>query len=91
MRATKYFRKSEEMADHAKEWCSHSPYRWYLRTNLRCDHVHHEKRKSIVLIESDRLIRKLTTCKVCNQHGNSLEIEQELYNLKNKEDGRINE
>jgi len=82
MRATKYFRNSEDMATFAKDWVKAQDNRWYLRTNLRCDHVHHEKRKSIVLIERETIIRKLTTCKVCNQHGNSLEIENEVLTLK---------
>lgn len=70
------------MAQHAKEWCSSSPYRWYLRTTLRCDHVHHEKRKAIVLVEREKVERKLITCSVCNRHGNSLEIEREVERLK---------
>jgi len=85
MKATKYFRNSEDMANHAKGWCGKQSYRWFLRTNLRCDHVHHEKRKSIVLIERETVIQKLITCKVCNKHGNSLEIENELLNLKAEE------
>lgn len=87
MRATKYFRKSEEMANFAKEWCDTSPYRWSLRTTLRCDHVHHERRKSMILIEEETILQKLTTCRTCNLRGNSLELEQELYNLKKEQNG----
>lgn len=87
MRATKYFRMSENIANNAKDWCNALPYRWFLRTTLRCDHVHHEKRKVIVLVEQETLIRKLITCKVCNQHGNSFEMEQELSNLKTNANG----
>ncbi|QSS96603.1 hypothetical protein [Psychroflexus sp. ALD_RP9] len=88
MRATKYFRNATDMAQYAKEWAQKSPLHWYLRTNLRCDHVHHEKRKSIVLIERETLVRKLITCSVCNNHGNSLEIEKEVERLKAQDNAR---
>ena len=82
MKATKYFRTSEEMAAYGKDWCKAFSYRWYLRTSLICDHAPHEKRKAIVLVERETLQQSLITCKVCNQHGNSLEIEQAIEKLK---------
>jgi len=91
MRATKYFRTQKEMTDYAKEWCRTFTYRWYARTMMQCDHVHYEKRKSIILVERETIIKKIIVCRTCNKHGNSLEIEQEVFNLKNKENGRINE
>jgi hypothetical protein len=65
MRPTAYFSNASDMAKHAISWRDSNAYRWYLRTTLRCDHVHHEKRKAIVLIERERVVQKLITCKSC--------------------------
>lgn len=65
MRPTAYFSNSSDMAECAKIWKKERTNRWYIRTTLQCDHVPHEKRKAIVLIEADRVIQQLITCKSC--------------------------
>lgn len=84
MRPTAYFTNSEAMADHAKAWRQSGPYRWYLRTTLRCDHVHHEKRKAIVLVERERLVQKLITCKTCTRRDlkQAVKLVKERLTLK---------
>lgn len=73
MRVTVYFENSQEMADLAKEWAKEMSSRWFIRTTMRCDHVHHEKRKAIILVEGEQVIQKLVTCKTCSKYsGNSV-------------------
>lgn len=83
MRATAYFQNSQEMADAAKAWAKERSDRWFVRTNFRCDHIHHEKRKSILLIEGEQVIQKLTTCKTCHKHaGNNVKLKNSEENGK---------
>lgn len=78
------------MARHAVNWKIQDPYRWYLRTTLRCDHVHHEKRKAIVLIERERVVQKLITCSSCckREHSPGGNILATPLTLKTFTDGR---
>lgn len=75
MRATKYFKNSEDMAVWAKTFCNQHKDHWMIRTTLRCDHIINENRKAIVLANNETIVQRLITCKVCNKHGNSPEIE----------------
>ncbi len=75
MRVTAYFENSQEMADNAKLWSKERSDRWFIRTTFRCDHIAHEKRKSILLIEGERTVQKLITCKTCHKHaGNNVKL-----------------
>lgn len=81
MRVTAYFTNSAEMSARAEIWAYERSDRWYIRTTMRCDHVHHEKRKAIVLIEGEKVIQKLITCKMCNKYAGS-SIVKPLENLE---------
>lgn len=66
MRATKYFQNSTEMAEYAKNFREENKQnKWYLRTNLRCDHVINENRKAIVLVDNETIVQRLITCRKC--------------------------
>lgn len=66
MKATKYFPNSTEMADFAQEFrLINKQNHWFIRTNLRCDHVINENRKAIVLVINELVVQRLITCKVC--------------------------
>lgn len=67
MRPTKYFKNATEMTAFAKDFASVQP-NWYLRTTLQCDHVLNEKRKAIVLISKESLVRSLIVCSTCNRN-----------------------
>lgn len=74
MLATKYFKNSTNMVNFAKEFKQQEQFNWYLRTTLRCDHLINEKRKSIVLVNNETIIQRLISCRVCNTHGNAIDI-----------------
>lgn len=65
MRPTMYFNNAVEMAAFAKEFAKEQP-NWFLRTTLTCNHLPFEKRKAIVLISKEKLVRSLIVCKTCN-------------------------
>ncbi len=75
MRVTAYFQNSQEMADKAKAWKRERSDRWFIRTTFTCDHVQHERRKSIALVEGETIVQKLITCKTCQKHaGNFVQL-----------------
>ncbi len=82
MRATKYFKNGTDMTDFADQWKAKAKDNWYLRTFLRCDHVLNEQRKSIILVDNERLIQRLILCRICNVHGNSPEVNAIVETLK---------
>lgn len=75
MKATKYFKNSTDMALFAESFKAKQKDNWYLRTSLRCDHVLNENRKAIVLVNNETLVQRLIACKVCNIHGNAIDVE----------------
>lgn len=81
MKATKYFRNSTDMASFAQAFVNKSQNRWFLRTTLRCDHVINERRKAIVLVENETIVQRLITCRICNVHGNSIELHHVIDQL----------
>jgi hypothetical protein len=60
------------MANFAKEFKQQEQFNWYLRTTLQCDHLINEKRKAIV--NNETIIQRLISCRVCNVHGNAIDI-----------------
>lgn len=68
MRVTAFYPNSEQMANDAKGWAGERSDRYYIRTTLRCNHVAHEKRKAIVLVQGEKVMQNLITCKTCHQH-----------------------
>lgn len=73
MKATKYFPNSTEMADFARQFRQENKQnKWFLRTNLRCDHRINEQRKAIVLVDNEIIIQRLITCKVCSNAQNDI-------------------
>jgi len=41
---------------------------------LQCDHLIHERRNAIVLVHNETIIQRLISCRVCNTHGNAIDI-----------------
>ncbi len=75
MRVTAYFENGTEMSRTAKKWKKERSDRWYVRTTFMCDHIHHESRNSILLMEGEKAIQKLTVCKTCHKHaGNNVQF-----------------
>lgn len=75
MRVTAYFQNSTEMSAKAELWAFECSDRYFIRTTMRCDHLHHEKRKAIILIEGETVIQKLITCKTCQKHAGTSVVE----------------
>jgi hypothetical protein len=65
MKPTIYLSRKSEMTDFAKTFAKEHPDNWYLRTTLECDHKVNEKRKAIVLITAEKLVRRLIVCGTC--------------------------
>ncbi|MDC9722383.1 MAG: hypothetical protein PSN34_06375 [Urechidicola sp.] len=76
MRATKYFKNSTDMAIFAAHFTAKQKSNWYIRTTLRCDHVLNQRRKAIVLVTGETIRQRLITCKVCNTHGNAVDVKR---------------
>ncbi len=69
MRVTAYFDKGIDMSAKAERWAFERSDRWFVRTTMRCDHIHHEKRKAILLVEGEQVVQKLITCKICKKYA----------------------
>ncbi len=80
MRVTTYFDKGVDMSAKAEIWAFERSDRWFVRTTFRCNHIHHEKRNAILLIEGEQVIQKLITCKTCFKYSgkNNVELLNEL-------------
>jgi hypothetical protein len=81
MRATKYFKTKAEMTLFAEQFKAKQKNNWYLRTTLRCDHVLNENRNAIVLINNETIQQRLIECKICNTHGNAINVEPKKEQL----------
>jgi len=86
MKATKYFRKKADMTAFANEFKKANSKHWYIKTTLPCDHAIKENRKAIVLVEKEQIVQRLIYCRICNIHGNSLELHNALNKLKTESD-----
>lgn len=70
MKPTIYFSKKSEMTAFAKTFAKEHVANWFLRTTLECDHKVNERRKSIVLISGETIVRRLTICGTCHTAKN---------------------
>lgn len=71
MRPTIYVNTKLELTETAKAFAKEHPNNWYLRTTLECDHKVNEKRKAVVLITGEKLVRRLIVCQTCNHKKES--------------------
>ena len=74
MLATKYFRTKVQMTTFAKNFKLQHTLNWYIRTTLECDHAVIQKRKAIVLVANETVTQRIILCKICNQHGNAIDV-----------------
>lgn len=80
MKATKYFKTKAEMTLFAEHFKAKQKDNWYVRTNLRCDHILNQNRKAIVLVTNETIQQRLIECKICNIHGNAIDVEPKKEN-----------
>lgn len=80
MKATKYFRTKEAMTEFAKNFKTLHPLNWYIRTTLECDHAVIQKRKAIVFVADEKVVQRIILCKICNQHGNAIDVQPKTEN-----------
>ncbi len=74
MKATKYFKNKTDMVRFAKAFKAEQQFNWYIRTTLQCNHLINEKRQAIILVDNETIIQRLISCRVCNTHGNAIDI-----------------
>lgn len=79
-----FFTKKSEMTAFAKAFTRYNAGNWFLRTTLPCNHRVRERRKAIILITGETIVRRLVICSTCKEFRDNASFDRGVVaTLKN--------